>query len=185
MSSRTTTLEKKTNASAQDCPVTDNACEGMEMPKPGPEHAWLQRFIGTWDADLEMIVPGQPPMPSKGEETWRALGGFWVISQGQNLQFPYQFTMTLGYDPTGKKYVGTWVDTMTSNLTRYEGTVDSTGRVITLETEMPFPPGSNKLTRFRDVMEFKSDDHRVYASAMLMDNGQWHTHLKIQMRRRK
>ena len=42
----------------------------MEFPKPGPEHAQLQQFAGTWDAAIKAFMePGKPPVEFKGVET--------------------------------------------------------------------------------------------------------------------
>lgn len=185
MSTRSATLDKDTQTRSQAAEGSDSLCMGMEMPKPQEQHAWLQRFVGTWDAELEMSMnPASPPSRSRGVDTWRLLGGFWAISEGENLDFPFRYLMTLGYDPVKEKYIGTWADTMTSHGWRYEGSVDASGRILTLDTDAPFPPGSGKTTKFRDVMEFVTDNHRLYTSSMQLENGEWIKHLTINLRRR-
>lgn len=156
------------------------------MPPPTKEHAWFKRYVGEWDSEVEMFMaPNQPPMKSSGTERARMLGGFWLISEGGNNAMPYSFLLQLGYDPQRQKYIGSWVDSMTSYNWTYEGTVDSTGNILSLNTEGPFPPPSGPVTKIKEVTEFKSDDLRVFTSSRLEENGQWTTHLRVTSRRKK
>jgi hypothetical protein len=82
-------------------------------------------------------------------------------------------------------YVGTWVDSMTSYLWTYQGAVDDTGKVLTLETRGPCPQAPGKLSQFREVIEIKSADHRTFTSSMLQDDGKWTTLVNIQFWRKK
>lgn len=155
------------------------------MPPPAKEHAWLQQFVGEWDAEIEMLMgPGHPTMKSKGSDSAKMVGGFWLVSDGKNDEFPYTCRLTLGFDEQQKKYVGTWVDSMSSYLWHYVGTMDVDGRSLVLETEGPFPPVPGKLSKFREVTEFKSKDHRVFTSSRLGDDGQWTPQLRINFRRK-
>ena len=86
------------------------------MPKPGPEHAVLKDEAGSWDATVESFAaPGQPPMLSKGIETGTMVGGFWLVSdfKSEMMGQPFLGHSTLGFDPAKKKYVSTWIDSMT------------------------------------------------------------------------
>ena len=86
------------------------------MPTPGPEHEMLRKDVGTWDATVEMFMaPGAPPEVSKGTETVTMMGGFWQITEfkSEMMGQPFEGRGATGYDPAKKKYVGTWVDTMT------------------------------------------------------------------------
>ena len=158
------------------------------MPVPVKEHEWLQQFVGEWEGEAEIhMEPGKPPVKSKGSETVRRLGGFWIISEGKSdmMGAPFNHVLTIGYDPDSKKYVGAWVDSMTSHLWKYEGTVDPTGKVLTLETEGPCPQKPGKLSKFREVTEFKSKDHRVFTSSMQGEDGKWTTLVTGNSRRKK
>lgn len=42
-----------------------------------------------------------------------------------------------------------------------------------------------KTAKYRDVIEFKSDDHRVLTSHMQGDNGQWQKFMTAHYRRKK
>jgi hypothetical protein len=159
----------------------------MEVPPPTKEHQWLRRFEGDWDSEIEIyIAPNQPPIKSKGVDHAYLLGGFWLISEGRNLEMDYECRLALSYDSSKQRYIGTWLDTMSSYLWHYTGTVDASGQVLTLETEGPFPPGADVgLTKFREVTEFKSDDHRVFTSSRQSATGEWISCVTINFYRRK
>jgi hypothetical protein len=93
--------------------------------------------------------------------------------------------MTLGYDPQQKRFVGTWIGSMMTRMWVYDGALDAAGRVLTLDTEGPNPAAEGKLARYKDVIEFKSDDYRVLTSSMLGDDGIWREFMTANYRRQK
>lgn len=163
------------------------AAEPPKFPEPQKEHAWLQQFVGEWEADVEMNMPGMPPSTSKGTESTRAIGGFWVLAEnkGTMLDKPFTGLLTLGYDPEKKQFIGTWVDSMTSHLWVYEGTLNEAGTMLTLNSEGPCPTAPGKLSKFKETIEFKSKDHKVFTSSMQDENGKWVTGGTIDYRRAK
>jgi hypothetical protein len=171
--------------------VLAGGAAGQDVPKPPApqkEHAWLRQFAGEWEAESEMVVePGKSPVKCKATETARVIGGFWVMGEfkGEFMGAPMTGVMTLGYDPAKKKYVGTWVCSMCDHLWTYEGTVDASGKVLTLETEGPNPAAPGKTAKMRDVIEWKDKDTRVMTSAMLGDDGKWHPFMTMTARRKK
>jgi Protein of unknown function (DUF1579) len=44
---------------------------------------------------------------------------------------------------------------------------------------------TGKMTKYKDVIEFKSDDHRVLSSQMLGDDGKWHGFMTAHYRRKE
>lgn len=148
------------------------------MPaQPQKEHQWLQKIVGEWTYEIEaMMEPDQPPAKSTGTETVRSLGGLWFLAEGQG-EMPCggaaTTLMTLGYDPQKQRYVGTWFGSMMTYLWQYEGELDAGETALTLNSDGPAMTGEEKLGKYKDVIEFKSDDHRVLTSHMLRDDGQW------------
>lgn len=181
-----TVIPAATHSSRPDSTPPTTCADMPDMP-PQKEHAWLQQLTGDWETEIEMCgAPDQPAMKTKGTDQVRMIGGFWLVSEGRNDAFPYVCRLTLGYDPLKQKYVGTWIDSMSSYLWHYEGVVDAIGRRLTLETEGPFPPMPNApMTKFREVTEIKSKDHRVFTSARLAEDGQWVTCVRINFRRKR
>ena len=62
---------------------------------------------------------------------------------------------------------------MMTYLWQYEGKLDASETVLTLNTEGPSMSGEDKIEKYKNVIEFKSDDHRVMTSYTLRDDGQW------------
>lgn len=141
------------------------------------EHVWLQKLVGEWTYEAEVIIePDQPPVKNTGTENVRSLDGLWFLAEGQG-KMPCSDTVTmittLGYDPHKQRYVATWIGSMMSHLWVYEGELDATQRVLTLNAEGPAMTGEG-MAKYKDAMEFKSDDHRVVTSYILGDDGKWH-----------
>jgi hypothetical protein len=157
--------------------------------EPQKEHAWLQKLVGEWAFDVEATMePGCAPGHFQGTESVRSIGGLWIVAEGKG-EMPGGGTatsmMTLGYDPQKKRYLGTWIGSMMTHLWIYDGALDAAEKVLTLDTEGPDMTAEGKLTKFKDVFEVKSDDHRVLTSYMLGTNGEWHHFMTAHYRRRK
>jgi hypothetical protein len=157
--------------------------------EPQKEHQWLQKLVGDWTSDSEMLMgPDKPAESGTGSESVRSLGGLWVLCEGRG-EMPggemATMLMTLGYDARTKRYVGTWVGSMMTHMWVYDGWLDATGKVLTLESEGPDFAVEGKMAKYRDVIEWKSDDHRVLTSHALGDDGEWHQFMTANYRRKK
>jgi len=185
---KTNALKKLGIIAAFACGVMIAPAQNMpEMPKPQKEHEWLKKFEGEWESKSQIFMEPGKPIESKGTETARMMGGFWITSEGKGemMGSTMNYVMTLGYDTAKKKYVGTMIDSMTSNMWQYVGSLNEAGTILTLETEGPCPMRGGKLTEFKDITEFKSDDHRVFTSMLKDDKGEWVTVFKGEATRKK
>ena len=165
-----------------------SAQEAPQFPQPTKEHQWLQQFVGEWETNAEgKMGPDQPVMTCKGTATSRMLGGFWLVTENDNEMMGMKINalQTIGYDSTKKKYIGTWVDSMLNHLWEYEGSVDATGKKLTLEAEGPNLMAAGKTAKFRDAYEFKSPDHIEVTSSMQGEDGKWVQFMVGQIRRKK
>jgi hypothetical protein len=159
-----------------------------EMPKPTKENEWLEQFAGEWTTESEMyMVPEQPPIKATGEETARMIGGFWLMAEnkGKVFEMPMTGILTVGYDAEKKSYVGTWIDSMTGYMWKYAGTVDDQGKALTLETRGPCPKRPGELSNFKEVLELKDKDHKVFTSSMQEEDGSWTKMVTMNYRRKK
>ncbi|HUL76483.1 MAG TPA: DUF1579 domain-containing protein [Vicinamibacteria bacterium] len=154
-----------------------------QMPQPGPEHEILKKDVGTWDATVEsFMAPGAPASVSKGTETVSMMGGFWQLSEfkSEMMGQPFEGRGTTGYDPAKKKYVGTWVDTMTPSYYTVEATYDAAKKTMSTVMEGPDPTG--QVTKTKAVTEWKDADNRVFT--MYGPDGQT-VAMRITYKRRK
>lgn len=162
------------------------AQDPAQLPAPPKENEWLKQLVGEWETEAEMIVePGKPPVKSKGIESIRSLGGFWIVSEmtGDCLGVPVTGVMTVGYDPKTKKYVGTFVCSMCDWLFKYEGTIN--GKVLTLECDGPSPTDPTKTVKMRDVLEVKDKDTKLLTSSILGEDGKWQVFMTATSKRKK
>ena len=158
--------------------------------EPSKEHHWLSKLVGEWTFETEVVTgPDQPPAKGTGTERVRSLGGLWTLGEGSG-EMPgdggiAHSVMTLGYDPQRRRFVGTFIASMMTHLWLYEGSLDAAaGRVLTLNTEGPSWNGDGT-AKYKDVIEFLTDDHRTLTSRMLGEGGQWHEFMRAHYRRRK
>ena len=159
------------------------------MAKPEKEHDWLQQLVGDWTYEHAMTPePGKPVETFAGTETVRSLGGLWVVAEGRGAMpggGAATMLLTLGYDPGRKRFVGTWVGSIMTQLWVYDGWLNEAGNVLTLETEGPSCTGDGKPTKFREIIEIKDRDNRTFRSAMLRDDGEWAPIMTASYRRTK
>jgi len=157
--------------------------------EPQKEHHWLQKLVGEWTSEMDAaMVPDKPPEKFVGTESVRSIGGIWTQGEGRG-EIPGGGTatmvMTLGYDPARKKFVGTFIGSMMTHMWLYEGDLDASDRVLTLNAEGPDFSTEGRTTKYKDVIEFKSDDHRTLSSHMLMQDGTWVEFMTADYRRVK
>lgn len=157
--------------------------------KPAKEHEWLQKLVGNWTSEMECVMgPDQPPMKSKGSESVRSIGGLWTMGEGTG-EMPdgnkMTSIMTLGYDPARQRFVGTFIASMMTHMWKYEGTLDASGKVLTLDTEGPGMSGDGKMTKYKDIVTFVDDDHRILTSRIQGEDDQWTEFMTAHYRRTK
>jgi uncharacterized protein DUF1579 len=158
--------------------------------EPEKEHQWLQQLVGEWTMEGEAIMgPDQPPQKFEGTESVRPVGGLWILGEGKGQVpdgTPSTSIMTLGYDSQKKRFVGTFITSMMSHLWIYDdGELDEAARKLTLNAEGPGMSGDGSMAKYKDVIELKSDDHRVLSSHYLGDDGNWHHFMTAHYRRTK
>ena len=104
--------------------------------RPNDNHAWLGQFLGEWDTTTRLsMMPGQPPLESRGKCTVRWLmEGRWLQSEseGSMMGLPVRSVSTLGYDNFKKKYVQSMVDSFQTCLLTAEGFRDQAGTALHL-----------------------------------------------------
>lgn len=149
-----------------------------EMPQPTEQHELLKQFAGKWRMTAETApAPGMEAIKAEGTETSEMVGGFWLVGEGESTMagMPMRSVLTLGYDPKAEKYIGTFFCSADSTLWKYEGEMDESGKKLTLMTEGPSPIEPGKTAKYREVLELKDEDHKVFTSYLQDEEGGWIT----------
>ena len=155
------------NAHAQQQPVSPLT----------PEHELLKRDVGTWETTITAWpAPGAEPITSRGRETSELLpGGLWLVTrfEGHMDGVPCSGAGFWGYDPAEKRYVGSWVDSMTPHLITIRGEYDPRTKTMTHVAEGRDAATGEKFEH-RSTQEYLDDGTRlVKAYATGPDGKEW------------
>jgi Protein of unknown function (DUF1579) len=147
-----------------------SVAKAQEMPpKPTAEHKIVTADEGTWDATVKSYQsPDSEPIVSKGVEVNTVVtGGLWLSSvfKGDFGGMAFEGHGQFGYDPSKKKYVGTWIDSFSPSLIVLEGTYSPETKTMTYVGEVGSPTDSSKIT-YKMVTTTKSDSSRVFTLYM-------------------
>jgi hypothetical protein len=163
-------------------------CEAQPAEtKPTKEHELLRQFAGEWTAVAEAVpAPGQPAIRAEGTESSKMLGGYWYVSQGEASMMgtPVTSQLTIGYDPAAKHYVGTFVCSADSTLWKYTGQFDESGKKLTLEAEGPSVIDPAKKAKYRETLELKAPDHKIFTSYIQGADGEWTKIVSVDYKRK-
>lgn len=156
---------------------------------PQKEHNWLHRLIGEWTFEGEASMgPDQPPHKSQGTESVRSMEGIWILGEGQSRTHDgaqFSSLLTLGYDTARKRFVGSWIGSCMTNLWVYDGALDASGNVLTLDSEGPAMSGDGTTAKYQDIIEIKDEDHRILSSQVLGADGKWQRFMTAHYYRKK
>lgn len=156
--------------------------------QPQAEHSWLTSLVGNWLVESECRMgPDQAPMAITGRTTIRDLGGLWILMEGESDSpegEPCKSIMTLGYDSTAKKYVGSFIASVMSNQWIYTGELDESQRKLTLDTVGPRFDMSG-MANYQDMVEKVDEDHWILSSQVQGEDGSWLPFMSAHHRRQK
>ncbi len=134
-----------------------------KMGAPGPQHAELMKQAGKWKAVTKMWMgPGEPTVTEGVSMSKATLGGRFLMDEfkGTFMNKPFEGMGFTGYDNQHKEYVGIWFDTMTTNAMISRGTMDASGKVLTMTSEME-DPGTGEKAPIKMVTTFvDANSHR-------------------------
>ena len=160
----------------------------QKFATPGPAHKSLEGSVGTWDTEVtSWMDPAAPPMKSTGTaENSMVMGGRWLESKfhGNMMGQPFEGLGYTGYDNYKKKYIGTWMDNMSTAVMTSEGTWDGAGKVMTSMATM-----DNILTGKKDsikmITTIVDPDHHVFEMWGPDKTGKTVKQMEIKYTRRK
>jgi len=137
----------------------------MKAGTPGDAHKKLEALTGTWDAKVtSWMAPGKPPIESKGKsEAKMALGGRFLEEhfEGEFMGQPFSGMGYTGYDNVQKKYVGTWMDSMSTGVMTSSGKMDADGKTFSMTGSMA-DPMTGKMSTVKEKMTVADADHHTF-----------------------
>jgi hypothetical protein len=147
--------------------------DAQAIPKATAEHERLAKDVGTWDATVKswMRGPDSEPTVSQGVEVVKLMpGGLWAQSEfdGKFGDQEFHGCGQTGFDTKKRKYVGTWVDNLSTEIMTMEGDYDSASRTLSM-----YAKGTDESGKAYDAKmttKHEADDTRVFT--MLMKSGE-------------
>jgi len=133
---------------------------------PGaPQRQLMEQFAGTWSAKNTMWMDAaSPPMVETGTMVNTPIFG------GRQLRMEYRGTVMgkpfegvgySGYDNVKGKYLGSWIDNMSTGQFLAEGDYDPATRTYTYRGSMPDPMQPGATTAVRETVRVVDRDHHV------------------------
>lgn len=140
---------------------------------PGPQHDRFKPFLGTFRAQVKVWMGGGEPMVSTGTMVnTLELGGRYVRQEytGDPVEGPFgdfEGHGFWGYNGVTQEYEGFWVDNASTIMQFETGTVDESGRIWTMTSEMA-DPGGGRMAR-RSVITLEDEDHHSMESFFIRE----------------
>jgi hypothetical protein len=156
--------------------------------KPGPQHKLLASMAGSWTFTSKMwMAPGVAPQEWKGTaERKMIMGGRFLQEEvtGEFGGMPFHGLSTNGYDNAQRKYLGTWIDSMSTGVSTSVGTADASGKVITYQRE-EFDVMVMAKTKGRDILHILDTDHEKLEFYKALPDGKEYKMMEIEYTRKK
>ena len=135
-----------------------------KLGTPGAPHKVLASMVGSWITKIKSWTePDKPPMESTGtSEQKMVLGGRFLQQDftGEMMGSPFTGIGVTGYDNHTKKYVSTWIDSMSTGIYFFEGTAVPDGKTITQESRYDDPAQGPMM--WRSVTRIEDDNTLKY-----------------------
>ena len=150
--------------------------QAPQMPKPGAEHEYLQKSVGTHTGIMKVwpAGPKSDPIEMPFKETNKAIhNGFWVESLFESG--PYKGRGMSGFDPIKKKYIGTWTSNMTPFMSVMEGTYDENKHEFTMLFK-DYDHATNEVVDMKSVtVDAPEKPHTMTMYKKNKETGEWET----------
>jgi hypothetical protein len=139
--------------------------EWMKLGTPGEEHRMLAATAGEWAVDGQHFM-GSQSAPMKGTAKRVALWENRYVHEEFESEFmgsTYEGAGVVGFDNAEKKYVGTWVDNMSTGIATMTGTYDAGTKTYTWTMDPMKGPGGKE---YKHRMTVKVVSDKEFVSTM-------------------
>lgn len=110
---------------------------------PGAPHKMLASLAGSWTTKTKAWMEAdKPPMEGTGTCEQKMLFDGRYLQQeytGEMMGSPFTGINLIAYDNHTKKYMSTWIDSMSTGIYYFEGTASADGKTITQECSYDDP----------------------------------------------
>jgi hypothetical protein len=158
-----------------------------KVATPGAPHKLLASLEGSWTTRTRgWMEPGSPAIEGTGTCDQK------MLLDGRYLQQAYHGEMAgdeftginiMGYDNHTRKYVSTWIDSMSTGIYYFEGTSSGNGRIITQESSYD-DPVRGPMT-WRSVTKILNNDTVEYEMYLIPKGGTEEKMMEMTMTRKQ
>ncbi len=117
-----------------------------KLGAPGEPHEHLQKMVGKYKTISNWIVPGkEEESVDEGTAEFKSILGGRFVTQHFKSTYngqPMDGFGLLGYDNAAEKFVGIWVDNMSTHILHTEGQLDEKTGVLTEKGTCSSPIGT-------------------------------------------
>jgi hypothetical protein len=114
-----------------------------KLATPGAPHKMLASLAGSWTTRTRAwMEPDKPPMEGTGTcEQKMLLDGRYLQQEytGEMMGSTFIGINLVGYDNHTRKYVSTWIDSMSTGIYCFEGSAGADGKIITQQSSYDDP----------------------------------------------
>ncbi|MBI5191522.1 MAG: DUF1579 domain-containing protein [Nitrospirae bacterium] len=161
--------------------------EYKRLAVPGKQHKVLARLEGSWiTKTVANVEPGKPPMESTGTcEQKMILDGHYLQQEykGDMMGETFSGINVIGFDNHTKRYVSTWIDSMSTAIYYFRGSGSADGRTITQESSYDDPVRGPML--WRSVTRIVDDDTMKYEMFTTLKGGKETKEMEMTVTRKK
>lgn len=166
LAAQDTGTDKPAASQQQMSPEMQKMMEAWQKAStPGPQHKQLaEHFVGTWDTRQTMwMAPSAPPMTETGRDTSALFGERHVRTEfsSRSMGQPFTGVAMTSYDNVTGKYIGSWIDSVSTGQFMAEGDYDPATKSYTFRGEMADPMKAGAKIPVREVIRIVDKDNRV------------------------
>ncbi len=138
-----------------------------KLGTPGGPHKMLAKLAGSWTTKTKgWMEPDQPPIEGTGTcEQKMILDGRYLQQEysGEMGGGPFTGINLIGYNNHTKKYVSTWIDSMSTGIFYFEGTASPDGKTITQQSSYDDPVrGPMKWRSVTKIVDDNTIEYEMY-----------------------
>lgn len=159
----------------------------QKMGTPGAPHKRLAKLEGSWITRTKgWMEPDKPPVESTGACRQKMILDGRFLQQeytGKMMGSPFKGINLIGYDNHTKKYVSTWIDSMSTGIYFFEGTASPNGKTVTQESRYDDPVRGPM--SWRSVSRIVNADTMAYEMFITAKGGKEEKMMEMTLTRKK